>query len=420
VKRILPSQRMEQEFFQLLHHSPASEAAAHPLSEAVRLGAQLMLQRALEQEVTGFLGRGHYQRSPDGPVRGYRSGYEPKRVQSAEGTLVLEVPQVRDTLEEFESLWLRALLRRSEKLTALIPQLYVKGLSTRDIEAALEQTLAVDGISRSSVSAVCGRLKTDFSRWQGRDLSGHRILYLFVDGHYLRLRAEDDTAIAVLCAYGIEENGQKVLLHLAVGDRESKSCWKSFFQDMKTRGLADPLLAVLDGNAGLRSALRECWPQALVQRCQVHKMRNILCKLPERARAGIKKLIQKAFTAKTLAEGLEQARGIVAMYQDDYPEAMKCLAADLEECLTVLRLPEAHRKRVRTTNLLERLFGEGRRRSKVIPRFIQESSGMSLVFAVLTDASAHWHGVRINAALLAQIKSLNPSIQEEQAVTKAA
>jgi hypothetical protein len=112
---------MEQEFFQLIHHSPASEAAPHPLSEAVRLGAQLMLQRALEQEVTGFLGRGHYQRSPDGPVRGCRSGYESKRVQSAEGTLVLEVPQVRDTLEEFESLWLRALLRRSEKLTALAP-----------------------------------------------------------------------------------------------------------------------------------------------------------------------------------------------------------------------------------------------------------------------------------------------------------
>lgn len=190
---------------------------------------------------------------------------------------------------------------------------------------------------------------------------------------------------------------------------------------MKTRGLADPFLVVLDGNAGLRAAVRECWPESLVQRCQVHKMRNILCKLPERARLGIKKLVQKAFTAKTLAEGLDQARGIVAMYQDDYPEAMKCLAADLEECLTVLRLPEAHRKRVRTTNLLERLFGEGRRRSKVIPRFIEESSGMSLVFAVLTDVSSHWRGVRITAPLLAQIKALNQSTQrEEKAVAQAA
>jgi putative transposase len=420
MKRVLPSQRMEQEFFQLVHRSPGSAAAAHPLSEAVRLGAQLMLQRALEWEVTEFLGRDHYQRTRDVPVCGYRSGYEPKRVQTAEGTLVLQVPQVRDTLEAFDSVWLRAVARRSEKLLALIPQLYVKGLSTRDVEAALEEALEVDGVSKSSVSAVCARLKTDFARWQQRDLSGHRLLYLLVDGIYLRLRAEDDAAIAVLCAYGIEESGDKVLLHLAVGDRESKTCWKSFFQDTKTRGLTDPLLVVIDGNAGLRGAVRECWPQALVQRCQVHKMRNILCKLPQQARAGIKKLIQKAFTARTLAEGLEQARGIVAMYQHDYPEAMKCLAADLEECLTVLRLPEAHRKRVRTTNLLERLFGEGRRRSKVIPRFIEESSGMSLVFAVLTDVSTHWHGVRITAPLLAQIKALNPSTQEENSVAQAA
>ena len=166
-----------------------------------------------------------------------------------------------------------------------IPQLYVKGLSTRDVEAALEEALEVDGVSRSSVSAMCARLKADFARWQQRELSEHRILYLLVDGIYLRLRAEDERAIAVLCAYGIQENGQKLLLHLAVGDRESKSCWKSFFQDLKTRGLAAPLLVVLDGNAGLRAAVRECWPQALVQRCQVHKLRNILCKLPERARA---------------------------------------------------------------------------------------------------------------------------------------
>jgi transposase-like protein len=411
---------MEQEFFQLSRRSPDTDAAAHPLSEAVRLGAQLMLQRALEQELTEFLGRDHYQRTPERALRGYRSGYEPKRVQTAEGTLALQVPQVRDTVEAFDSVWLRAVARRSEKLTALIPQLYVKGLSTRDVEAALQEALEVDGVSRSSVSAVCARLKTDFARWQERDLRDHRILYLLLDGIYLRLRAEDGAPIAVLCAYGIQETGEKVLLHLAVGDRENKTCWKSFFQDMKTRGLAAPLLAVIDGNAGLRAAVRECWPQALVQRCQVHKMRNILCKLPQTARAGIKKLIQKAFTAKTLAEGLEQARGIVAMYEADYPEAMKCLAADLEECLTVLRLPEAHRKRVRTTNLLERLFGEGRRRSKVIPRFIEESSGMSLVFAVLTDVAAGWHGVRITAPMLAQIKALNPSTQEENPVAKAA
>ena len=135
----------------------------------------------------------------------------------------------------------------------------------------------------------------------------------------------------------------------------------SFFEDMKRRGLNEPLLVVIDGNSGLRKAVRESFPNSCVQRCQVHRMRNILCKLPEKARPGLKKLIQNAFTADTCKAGLEQATAVVAMYQEQFPEAMKCLRTDLEECLTALRFPEPHRKRIRTTNLLERLFAKGSR-----------------------------------------------------------
>ena len=405
---------MEKEFLAL-----ASQKA--PLSEAVRLAAQLMLQKAVELEVTDFLGRGHYERHrPEAAARGYRNGYEPKRIQTGEGTLLLKMPQVRETLEAFDSVWLKTLVRRSDKLVALIPQLYVKGLSTRDIEAALEQTLEVEGVSKSTVSELCGQLKKDFARWQERDLSEHQILYLFCDGIYLRRRAEDEKAVAVLCAYGIKDNGSKVLLHLEVGDKESTVCWKSFFQDMKSRGLEEPLLAVIDGNSGLRRAVRESFPGAWVQRCQVHRMRNILCKLPEKARPGLKKLLQKAFTAQSFKAGLEQAQGIVAAYQEDYPEAMKCLATDLEECLTALRFPESHRKRIRTTNLLERLFSEGRRRSKIVPRFMNERSGLSLMFAVLVDASASWRGVKINAAVLPQLEALKSNSKQKETTLKAA
>ena len=318
----------------------------------------------------------------------------------------LKMPQVRNTIEAFESVWLRALVRRSDKLAALIPQLYVKGLSTRDIEAALAETLAVDGVSKSSVSQLCRQLTHDLERWQNRDLSEHKILYLFCDGIYLRLRPEDERAAAVLCAYGIREDGRKVLLHLAVGDKECTVCWKSFFQDMKQRGLAEPLLVVIDGNSGLRKAVRECLPDAWVQRCQVHRMRNILCKLPEKARPGLKRLIQKAFTAASYKKGFEQAQGVVAMYREEFPEAMKCLATDLDEVLTALRFPEAHRKRIRTTNPLERLFGEGQRWAKVIPRFTSEKSGLSLMFAVLADASAAWRRVKITSAVEQRIAEL--------------
>jgi len=197
-------------------------------------------------------------------------------------------------------------------------------------------------------------------------------------------------------------------LHLAVGDKESTVCWKSFFQDMKQRGLVEPLLVILDGNSGLRKAVRDCFPGSWVQRCQVHRMRNILCKLPEKARPGLKKLIQKAFTAQSHKVGRQRAQAVVAMYEQEYPEAMKCLATDLEEVFTTLRFPESHRKRIRTTNLLERLFGEGRRRSKVVPRFMSERSGLSLLFAVLVEASAGWHGVKIAPALAQQLQALRP------------
>jgi transposase-like protein len=344
-----------------------------------------MLQKAVELGVTEFLGRDHYQRSADGLLRGYRNGYEGKQVQTGEGPLHLKMPQVRNTIDAFESVWLQSLVRRSDKLAALIP----KGMSTRDIEVALTETLEVEGVSKSTVSTLCGQLKHDFERWQNRDLSEHKILYLFCDGIYLRLRQEDERAAAVLCAYGIREDGRKVLLHLAVCDKESTVCWKCFFQDMKQRGLSEPLLAVVDGNSGLRKAVRDCFPGSWVQRCQVHRMRNILCKLPEKARPGIKKLLQKAFTAQSHKTGLGRARAVVAMYEEDYPEAMRCLGTELEEVLTALRFPESHRKRIGTTNLLERLFGEGRRRSKVVPRFMSERSGLSLLFAVLVRSLRH-------------------------------
>ena len=223
MKRQLPSQTLEEQFL-----SPATRNA--PLSENIRLGAQLMLQKAVELEVTEFLGRDHYQRHGESLLQGYRNGYEDKQVQTGEGPLHLKMPQVRDTIAAFESVWLRALVRRSDKLAALIPQLYVKGMSTRDIEAALTEILEVEGVSKSTVSTLCGQLKRDFDRWQNRDLADVDLLYLFCDGIYLRLRPEDPKAVAVLCAYGIRTDGRKMLLHLAVGDKESTVCWKSFFE----------------------------------------------------------------------------------------------------------------------------------------------------------------------------------------------
>jgi len=388
-KRVPPSRRMEQDIISGIISS------GDPIGEAARRGAQLVLQRALEAEVDDFLGRGHYQRSEDKIVRGYRNGYEPKNVHMGEGTVELLVPQIRDSLEPFESAWLRSIGKRSKRLLELIPMLYVKGMSQRDIEAALIEALDVNQTGRSVINEVCKSLRVDFQKWQERDLSQHRIVYLFLDGIYLKLRPEDKRAVAVLCAYGMQWNGRKVLLHLALGDKESTACWEAFLEDMKSRGLNEPVLTVIDGNSGLRKAVKSKLPNSLAQRCQAHKLRNILNKLPHHARDTMRKLIKKAFTARTYSEGLALARKLISQYQEMFPSAMKCLEQGLEECLAVLKFPYLHRKQVRTTNLLERLFGEGKRRTKVIPRFSSESSGLSLVFAVLVDASEGWRGVRM-------------------------
>jgi transposase-like protein len=358
-------------------------------------------------EVTDFLGRARYERMPEEALQGYRNGYESKNVHMAEGTIELKVPQVRDQLEPFESIWLQAIGKRSRRLMELIPMLYVKGMSQRDIEDALVEALGVEGTGRSVVTEVCKGLRVDFERWQNRDLSDSAVLYLFLDGIYLKLRPEDKRPIAVLCAYGIQWNGKKVLLHLAIGDKESGACWEAFLEDMRQRGLSEPLLSVIDGNAGVRKAVGRKLPNAFVQRCQVHKMRTIVNKLPHTARPLIRKLIRKAFTAARYEEGLAQARSIIEQYREQFPAAMKCLEHDLDECLTALRFPFAHRIQIRTTNLLERLFGEGRRRTKIIPRFSSEISGLSLVFAVLVDASEGWRGVRMTSYLKDRLEQIS-------------
>lgn len=195
-------------------------------------------------------------------------------------------------------------------------------------------------------------------------------------------------------------------MHIALGDRESQACWEAFLEDMRQRGLPEPLLSVVDGNVGVRKAVRRKFPASLLQRCQVHKMHNIMVKLPRVARPMPKKLIRKAFTAARYEEGLAQARSVIDQYKDAYPSAMKCLERDLEETLTALRFPFAHRIQIRTTNLLERLFGEGKRRTKIIPRFTSEASGLSLVFAVLVDASEGWRGVRMKPYIEERLKQM--------------
>jgi len=417
MKRIPPSTEIRQKIEEVL---TGWEVGGHPLDNFVRLGARYMLQVAVEQEVEDYLGRAHYGRGSR-RRNGWRNGYEPGKVKTANGLLELALPQLRATEEPYHSRLAQAFRDGSDTLGQMVTEMYVRGLSTRDIESMFIETLGQQLLSRSSVSRITRRLQKDFDAWRNRDLSGLNVLYLFLDAIYLPLRQGIKEKEGVLCAYGILESGKKVLLYLALGSRESYDSWLSFLHDMTARGLKEPLLVTSDKHKGLKKAIREVFPHAFKQPCLAHKMRNILCKLPKKIEKEIKPLIKQVYYASSYDEGLKLGHELIARFKDRYTSAMECLEGDLAECLTYLKFPQAHWKVIRTSNLLERTFGEGKRRTKVIPRFPTESAGLRLLYATLITASQSWKGIRVPPDIWLEIELLrreafgerNPTVEEE-------
>ena len=399
VNRIPPSEEMSKEFFK----------GEYDLSGMVVKGAQVMLQRALEMEVTAFLGRKYHSKG-ERRILGYRNGYEPIEINSMEGRIRLKVPQIRDSEEKFISQILPIIKTRTEVLERLVPRLYVKGMSDRDIEDVLRNELGLKKVSRSVISKLSQVLAEEYKEWKNRDLSDLKILYLFIDGVYLAVRQGSDEKEAVLVAYGITETGNKILLHIEVGNKESYDVCKSFIHDMLQRGLRSPFLVVMDDAPGLRKAAKECFPDSLFQICQVHKMRNILCKLPRDIQKEMKALILRVFNGKDYDEGLRLGKDLIGKFKERFPSAMECLEKALPEAITCLRFPKVHRKRISSSNLIERLFGEGKRRTKVIPRFPTEKSCLTLLYATLIDSSKRWYGVRMSVEVMQKIDALRAEV----------
>ncbi len=360
-------------------------------SDLVRLGARKLIQELLEAEVTEALGREPYERRPELPP-GYRNGYKQRRVDTAEGRLRVDVPQVRDTSEPFRSELWPAIRRRSEVLERLVVELYARGLSTRDIEDALidltgsEQPL----LSRSTVSHLTDSLWDEYEAFAERDLSGLEVVYLFADAVFESLRQRVGLKEGILVTWGILADGQKTLIHLNLGNKESTDAWVEHFRDLVRRGMPVPLTVTTDGAPGLIKAVEAIWPEAERIRCWVHKMRAVLDKVPDEAREEVKTFLQAVRDAPDYETGQQLAQATVKRFQADYPSAMRSFQDDLEASLTHLKLPAVHRKNVRTTNLIERSFEEERRREKVVPRFRGEKECLKLVFATLWRTSERW------------------------------
>lgn len=403
MRKIQPSERISKEISQILENGYIGEEDL--MSVIIKKSVKKVIQEILEQEVEDYLGRGYYERSSDSRM-GYRNGYEDKKLKTAEGSVKIDVPQLRDTEETYRSRFLSQMKTVSPELERLAIEMYVRGLSTRDIEDALKDKGGNVMISKDGVSEITDALSEEYERFINRDLSGYDVVYMFVDGVYESLRREVGFKEAILVAWGILSNGEKVLLHLGLGNKESYESWRDFFRDMIDRGLRMPLLIISDGAGGLKRAIEECFPESKRQRCMVHKLRNIANKLPKYAIEEVMPKIRNVFNQTDKEIALMYATKLIDEYSSKYPSAIKCFQNDLDSCLNFMDFPDGHHKHIRTTNLLERTFLEQKRRTKIIPRFLNEKSCLKLVYATLIRVSEKWRRVKMSDYDLSLLRNI--------------
>jgi putative transposase len=413
-RTVPPSAEIEAQIDQLLAVG-VGENPRESLSELARLGARLIIQRAVEDEFDAWLGRARYERRPDHQrgLRNYgdglRNGFRARRLQTAEGELEVEIPQVREAAEPFVSkLFPRGTkLLRTEPLRAMVIGAFVRGLSMRDVESLCEQA-GLGKLSKSTASRICAELRERFEQFRRRDLYDIHLAALFLDAVFLSVRP-DGPKEGVLVAWGFTEDGERVLLAVMLGMRESHEDWLELGRDLIARGLGAPMLIVADGAPGLIKAIEQCWPASDRQHCAVHRVRNLLAKLPDRERERVRHAYWQALDdAINERDGKQRLGALVdELERAGYTAAAKCLADDLDALVVHLRYPPRHRRRWRSTNLLERSLGEVKRRTKVIGRFPGETSCLTLVWAVLdlyiTNAT---NGIKFNQLERQRLKRL--------------
>ena len=377
----------------------------------VKLATRLIVEEALEAESRDALGRDYYEHGAS-PGQGWRNGVRMGRLKTAEGLVDYAAPQIAGRDEPFRSEIRDSLKGRTQALEDLAVEMLARGLSVRDIEDAFRDESGRLLLSRTAVSEIGERLWADYQEFAGRDLSEYDIAYLFVDGIAERLRPGQRRE-PVLAAWGFTASGAKVLLHLMAGSKEDAETVSAFFQDMRRRGLGDPLLVVSDGAAGIIKAIETCFPRSARQRCLAHRMRNLAAKVPEDLWPEFKGRATVACQAPSRAIARDLAAGLVADYEAELPSATACFMDDFEACIAHLRMPITHRRAIRTTNLLERLFVEERRRLKIIPNAFGEKAVLKLMFGAMIRAAERWRAIRVSELERRQMRAAREELNQE-------
>ena len=344
------------------------------------------VEAVLEEELAEALGTGRYERSEE--RRGYRNGHETRRVTTEVGPQTLEVPRGRiveddGSTREFQSEVVPRYARRTRKVDEAILGAYLAGANTRRIRKALEPLLGSEHLSKSAVSRVAARLKGQFAEWSERDLSEEPYAILFLDGFHLKVRmARRVVSVPVLAVLGVAPDGNKRLVALDLAVSEAEACWSKVVSDLERRGMASPVLVVSDGHRGLTKAI-EAWPQAQVQRCAVHKWQNLIKHCPAHAHRELKRDYDRIVYAKSGLAAREAYQAFVTKWKKLCPAVATSLEEAGEQLLTFYAFPKAMWKALRTTNSIENLNREFRRRTKTQASFSTEEAAVTLLYGLV-------------------------------------
>ncbi len=371
------------------------------LEELIRRGARELIQKAIEVEVQELLAEYGNVKVLGGQRAVVRNGYLPAReVLTAIGNVEVRVPKVRDRSGagiKFNSALVPPFVRRSQRVSAALPWLYLKGISTGDMREALTVLLGDEakGLSPNVVSRLKSEWATEYAGWMKRDLSASRYVYWWVDGIHTGLRQENDARQCLLVIIGVTPEGNKELVTIGDGLRESKESWLDVLRDLAARGLgAGPLLAVGDGALGFWAALDEVFPDTRRQRCWVHKTANVLNALPKSLQAKAKADLHEIWMAPTRPQAITAFDHFLKSYGAKYPKATDKLAKDREALLAFYDFPAEHWIHLRTTNPIESTFATVRHRTTRTKNCVTRSTFLGLAFKLVQEAQKSWRRIR--------------------------
>ncbi len=345
-----------------------------------------VLQELLEAEMTEHVGAAPYERTEK--RAGQRNGYKPRTLRTRVGTLNLLVPQDREGT--FSTRLFSRYQRNEKALVLALMEMYIEGVSTRKVKEVTEE-LCGTSFSKSLLSSLAGSLDSELQAWRNRRLEAKTYPYLFVDARYEKVRVDGRVASqGVLVVSAVRDDGYREILGVEVADTESEATYQDLFRSLKARGLKGVELVVSDDHGGLKAAIARHFQGAAYQRCQVHYARNLLGMVGHTRRKELAEGLRGVFAAPSAEVALRLASELAARWRGSHPRVAEHLEEHIEECLSCLAFPESHRRRIRTTNGLERLNQEIKRRTRVVRIFPNREACLRLVTALAVEQSEEW------------------------------